>query len=98
VREVLAQFSNGYQRLDAAAVRRLWPGAPATLRESFADMRSYQLTFENMQISVRGDTATVTTVRRIKAQPQAGRLQETNAPTTFTLRRAGGGWVIDSVR
>jgi hypothetical protein len=98
VREVLAQFSAGYQRLDAAAVRRLWPGAPATLQQSFADARSYQLTFENTQISVRGDTATVTTVRRIRAQPKAGRPQEMAAPTTFTLRRAGGGWVIESVR
>jgi ketosteroid isomerase-like protein len=52
----------------------------------------------NPQITVRGDTATVSAVRRIRLQPKAGRAQEASSQTTFSLRRAGNSWLIDSIR
>jgi ketosteroid isomerase-like protein len=95
---VLGQYVAGYQRLDPAAIRAVWPSAPGDLQKSFNDLRSYELQLQNQQITVRGDTATVSATRRIRQQPKAGRAQERSVPSTFILRRTGGSWVIDSIR
>jgi ketosteroid isomerase-like protein len=88
----------GYQRLDATAIRRVWPSAPAALQESLANARSYQVALENPQINVQGDTATVSSTRRIRSQPLAGRAQETSLATVFVLRRGASGWYIDRIQ
>lgn len=98
IRSVLAQYAAGYQRLDPAAIRAVWPSAPADLQKSFSDLRSYAVQLQDPQVTVRGDTATVSTVRRIRQQPKAGRTQEVSVQSTFTLRRTGASWVIDSIR
>jgi len=98
IRDLLAQLTESYRRLDANAVRRLWPSAPPGLPQSFNDARAYEIDLQNQQISVRGDTATVSTMRRIRMQPKAGRVQENSAQVTFSLTRAAGGWIIDSIR
>jgi hypothetical protein len=98
IRGVLAQYVAGYQRLEFAALRRVWPSAPASLQQSFAEYRSYDIVLESPQITIRGDTATVSSMRRIRVQPRAGRAQEASGQMTLALRRAGNAWVIDSVK
>jgi hypothetical protein len=95
---VLAQYERAYANRDAAAVRRIWPSAPATLPSALAAARSYQVDIQNPQIAVQGDTATVTATRFIRVQPAAGRAQETSQPTTFSMRRGPNGWYIDAQR
>jgi ketosteroid isomerase-like protein len=84
--------------MDVAAIRRVWPAAPASLQRSFDDARSYELEVQNLQVTVQGDTATVSAVRRTRSLPKAGRLLEVSVQTTFSLRRTGNGWLIDSIR
>jgi ketosteroid isomerase-like protein len=96
IRETLAQFVAGYQRLDAAAIRRVYPSAPATL--TFADVRSYSLTLDPPQISISGDRATVRTVRRLRVQMRAGSPQQQTLPTEFSLRREGNGWIVEAIK
>ena len=96
IKETLAQFVAGYEKLDVAAIRRVYPSAPATL--TFNNVRSYSLTLDAPQISISGDRATVRTVRRLRVQMRAGAPQQQSLPTEFSLRRAGGGWVVDSIK
>jgi hypothetical protein len=96
IRETLAQFVAGYENRDAAAIRRVYPSAPANL--SFNNVRSYSLTLDAPQISISGDRATVRTVRRLRVQMAAGAPQQQALPTEFTMRRAGRSWVVDSIK
>ena len=96
IRQTLAQFVAGYEKLDVDAIKRVYPGAPANL--TFNNVRSYSLTLDNPQISISGDRATVKTVRRLRVQMRAGSPQQTNLPTEFILRRAGNGWVVDQIK
>ena len=96
IRDALAAYVAAYERLDAAAIRRVYPSAPNLDRLS--DIRSYKLDLEMMNITLQGDKATVTAVRRLKAQMKNGATQDVAQPTEFSLRRAGSGWVIERVR
>ncbi len=96
IKETLAQFVAGYEKLDTAAVRRVYPNAPGNL--TFDNVRSYSLTLDAPQISISGDRATVRTVRRVRVQMRAGAAQQQTLPTEFSLRRAGNGWVVESIK
>ncbi|MEP6783361.1 MAG: hypothetical protein ABI983_06800, partial [Acidobacteriota bacterium] len=96
IRQTLAQFVAGYENLDPAAIKRVYPNAPANL--TFSNVRSYSLTLDAPQISISGDRATVRTVRRLRVQMRAGSPQQQALPTEFTLRRAGNTWVVDSIK
>lgn len=96
IREALNQYIAGYQRLDVGAIRRIYPGAPANL--DLSNVRSYRLVLDNVEITLQGDKATVTAIRRVRAEMKAGKTQEPTLPTEFSMRRAGGGWVIERVR
>jgi hypothetical protein len=96
IKEMLSQFVAGYENLDAATIKRVYPNAPANL--TFNNVRSYSLTLDAPQISISGDRATVKTVRRLRVQMRAGSPQQQTLPTEFTLRRAGNGWVVDSIK
>jgi ketosteroid isomerase-like protein len=98
IRGVLTQFQNAYANRDAAAVRRVWPGAPNNLQAALSSARSYRVDIANPQIAVQGDTATVTATRVIRVQPEAGRPLEQSVPTTFSMRRGQNGWFIDALR
>jgi tetratricopeptide (TPR) repeat protein len=95
IRATLAQFVAGYEGLDPAAIRRVYPSAPNL---NFNNVRSYSMVLQNPQISLQGDTATVTTTRQIKVQMAAGRPQEASQRTVFTMRRGQNGWTIERVQ
>ena len=96
IREALALYVAGYERLDVAAIKRVFPSAPANL--DLSNIRSYSLTLDNVQVELQGDRATVTAVRRIKVQMKSGGTQQPTVPTEFNLRRGAGGWTIERVR
>ena len=96
IREALNQYIAGYERLDVAAIRRIFPGAPATL--DLSNVRSYRLALDNVEITLQGERATVTAIRRVRAEMKDGSRQEPTRSTEFAMRRAGSGWVIERVR
>ena len=63
-----------------------------------ANLRSYQVVLENPQIILRGDTAIVTCVRRIRTGLPDGRVEEVSVRTTFSFRRGAEGWYIERVQ
>ena len=98
IRAVLTQYERAYGARDAAAVRRVWPSAPANLEAALAATRSYRVDIQNPQIDVKGDAATVGATRNLRIQPAAGAALDRSQPTTFSLRRGQNGWYIDAIR
>lgn len=98
VRAVLRDYEAAYERLDAAAVSRLVPSLrPDQL--NFDALRSYELELQDPKVSIRGDTAVVTCLRRIRARPKAGGGEQVYARMTeFRMRRSGTGWIIESIQ
>lgn len=98
---LLDEFRAAYEKLDVAAIIRLWPSAPkADLTRSFSQYRSYQLAISDVKIAVAaaGDTAVVTGVRRVSVVPKVGTAQSSAVPTTFQMKRSGGSWILEDVQ
>ncbi len=98
IESVLDRYADGYARRDPAAIRRVWPSAPAGLARELADARSDRLELIDKDIVLEGDSARVTCVRQITAQLAVGREQSHRVQTVISLHRGPGGWLITSVR
>ena len=76
IQEVLRQFQMAYEKVDTAAVVRLWPSAPADeLTRGFSQFRSYSMEIIGPKITVTGDRAVVTCVRKMSGEPKVGTRQ-----------------------
>ncbi len=98
VRGVLGEYKAAYERLDAAAVKRIWPTLTAAQERQLADQfrafKSYSLQFQNVAVSLAGTTATVSCRIARTATPKAGRPQSNANNASLELRKEGAGWVI----
>lgn len=99
IEQLLREFQAAYERVDAAAVVKLWPAAPAAeLTRSFSQFRSYTMEIIGPKITVTGDRAVVTCVRKMSGEPKVGTRQSPRlVELVFRLRRAGASWIIDAV-
>ena len=70
----------------------------ADLTRSFSQLSAYGMEILDPQISVTGDTAVVTCIRRVSIEPKVGsRPAPRLIPTVFRLKQSGGVWTIESV-
>ena len=100
IRQLLADYQAAYEKLDASAVTRLWPSAPAgELTRSFSQYRSYRMEIIGPSISMTGgDTAVVACVRRMSVEPKVGRRPAPRlVSTVMRLRRFNDSWIIESI-
>jgi energy-coupling factor transporter ATP-binding protein EcfA2 len=99
IEQVLREFQAAYEKVDAAAVVKLWPSAPAAeLTRNFSQFRSYAMEIIGPKITVTGDRAVVICVRKMSGEPKVGTHQSPRlVELVFRLRRAGGSWIIDAV-
>jgi hypothetical protein len=99
IEAVLTRLVEAYERLDAAAIKRVWPSAPDTLTRDLANARSYRLELLDTRITINGDAARVTCTRRIAFQPVTGRTPPSRTDTIAVLfTRAPSGWLISDVQ
>jgi len=99
IEQLLRDYEAAYKQRNAEAVVRLMPSAKiADLTKSFSDARAYGMEIQDPQISVKGDTATVTCVRRVTIEPRVGKGPAPRLiPTVFRLKQSEGIWKIESV-
>ena len=96
---LLSQYAAAYSRLDLDGVLAVYPGLDvAATRKAFSGFRALQMTIENAQVSVSGETASVSCTVRQVFTPRAGRGSEARTPTRFDLARQGDRWVITARR
>jgi hypothetical protein len=98
VQTVLDQYVRAYGRLDAHAVRTVWPSVDErALARAFSDLQSQTVSFDACDIDVNGATATAAcrgTARYVtKIGSQSARTESRNV--RFALTRSGDEWRID---
>jgi serine/threonine-protein kinase len=102
VAELLDRYKGALESRSLDALRRIWPGMSrsqeAAMRSDFRNANRIQVEVLGPQISVRGNNATVTFVRRYQLDTVDGQQLRTDTRTTITAHRNGGGWVIDQIR
>jgi hypothetical protein len=101
VRHVVAQYVSGLESRSVPALKRVWPSLGGSqeraIQAEFENSRSVRALFTDPQITVNGDTSTVTGFRTYNVLTLDGQLLSSLTKTTITLRRSGDGWVIERV-
>jgi len=102
IRQALREYEAAYESLDAAAVLRVQPSFTTKqadqLAKAFSEYRSYNLTIEDVQISLQGQRATVSTRVTRGLTPKVGRAQTVTGATVFLLEKRGTVWQILGVQ
>jgi hypothetical protein len=102
IREVLSRYEQALESRSIEALKRLWPslgGAQqTTIRTGFEHARRIEVDIVDPHITVSGASATATFLRHYEVLTDDRQLQRADTPTTVTLRRTDGGWVIEQIR
>ena len=95
----LQGYADAYQRLDAAAARRVWPSVDQrALARAFAGLESQGISFERCETEVAGAEARAVCRGRARYVPKVGSREPLTMSRqwTFRLQRAGDSWQIVS--
>jgi eukaryotic-like serine/threonine-protein kinase len=99
--DTLRRYDAAYRALDIAALLRVFPSLGRQqvdqLRRTFEGMASYEMDTRAGRVDIAGDTATVRATVTRRLTPRVGAPFASEDATEFRLRRAGNGWVIESV-
>jgi hypothetical protein len=101
IRAALGKYRDAYERLDAAAAKRVWPAVDErALSKAFANLESQSLTFDDCRTSVNAASAvascrgTVTYIGRLGSRNS----QTQNREWTFRLQKEGDAWAVQNVQ
>ena len=101
IRGVIAQYVRGLESRSVAALKRVWPSLGGSqeraIQTEFENARSVQTVFSDPQITINGDTTTVTGLRMHSLVTQDDQRLSSVTRTTMTLRRRGDAWLIEGV-
>ena len=101
IRGVIAQYVSGMESRSLAALKRVWPSLGGSqeraIQTEFENARTVQTVFSDPQITINGDTTTVTGFRMHSLVTQDDQRLSSVTRTTMTLRRRGDAWVIEGV-
>ena len=101
VSRTLQRYRAAYQDLDARSAQAVWPAVNETaLARAFNGLESQTLTFDDCDVRVSGEAAWATCRGSARYVPKVGsRDPRTESRTwTFTLKKAGEDWKIDTAR
>jgi hypothetical protein len=97
---VLGRYRQAFNTLDISATTAVWPSVDEkTLARAFDRLEDQEVSFETCEIDVAGVLAEAACSGSARYVPKVGsRTARAEARRwSFTLRKAGGGWVIDRV-
>lgn len=96
IQATLEAYASGYSRLDAAAIKRVYPGIDENgLKRGFGAYRSQQVQVQVEQIQMTGPaTADVSTRQMTAASMQVGVTQRDTRQIVFRLEKRNGSWII----
>jgi hypothetical protein len=102
IRRVLQQYSAALEARNLPALKQVWPGLGGAqeraIKAEFDNARQISVTLDSPRIQVSGATATVVATRHYSLATVDGHELRSDARSTFQLRAADGGWVIESIR
>jgi hypothetical protein len=96
IQATLEMYANGYSKLDAAAIKRVYPSLEEQkLQRGFGAYRSQQVQVQIEQIQMTGPTtADVTTLQVTTASMQVGGTHRDSRRIVFRLEKQNGSWII----
>ncbi len=100
VLHTLAQYSEACRRVDAVAIRRVFPLIRDKNLKAISKMSRYDVRFENLKVTLEGDRhAIVTGDAFYEATPKDGKRAPSTHQKRETIRmeNVGGAWVIRSI-
>jgi len=102
ITDLLNQYKAALESRSLEGLKRIWPGLSSgqesAIRYEFQNARRIDVDILSPQINPRGNTATVTFVRRYQLDTVDGQQLRTETRTTMTVHRNGANWVIDQIR
>lgn len=102
INQVVNAYADSYNRKDAAALWKIWPGAPQKtkqdIRNSFNSALSIIMKVTDGNIELVGAHATVSGQFAQEYTPRNESLRKLSGPITFELSKVSGAWVIDSIK
>jgi hypothetical protein len=101
VHAALGRYQDAYERLDAAAAKRIWPGVDErALSKAFANLESQSITFDDCRTVVGSTSATASCRGTATYVARLGNRnsQTQNRQWTFTLRKDGSAWELENVQ
>jgi hypothetical protein len=100
IQNTLGRYRNAFNSLDASAASAVWPTVnERTLDRAFERLDDQNVSFDRCQIEIVGPLAEAACSGSARYVPKVGsRSPKTEARHwTFSLRKAGDGWLIQSV-
>jgi hypothetical protein len=100
IENVLGRYRSALETLNAGAAAAVWPTVnEKTLAKAFEALESHAVSFDRCQIEVFSVLAEAACSGRVRYVPKVGSQTPRDEPRRwrFSLRKAGGGWQIDSV-
>jgi hypothetical protein len=100
IRAVLERYRRAYERLDAEALKIIWPSVDErTLAQSFAVLDSQSMRFDTCRIDIDNARGVATCDGEATSAARSGdRSIHTRTGTwTFELHKNGDDWAVDSV-
>ena len=98
---ILESYRQAFERLDADAASRLWPGVDERrLARAFSDLASQDMYFERCQVDIKAAQSTARCRGRAMYVPRIGnRAPQTQARNwTFQLNKVQNQWTIRSIQ
>jgi len=102
ITDLLTRYKSALESRNLDALSRLWPGLSGVpqerVRTQFQQASRISVEIVDPHISGSGDNATVSFTRRYDVVTVEGDRQHNESHATMDVRRAGGSWVIESLR
>jgi hypothetical protein len=101
VRALVDRYRFAYERLDARAAKRVWPGVDQrALEHTFSSVERQTVNFEACDIDITNTLGRASCRGSTTYTPRVGERDERTEDQnwTFSLYKAGGDWRISSVR
>jgi hypothetical protein len=103
VMRVLQRYKAGYEALDARAIAAVYPTANVADMQSRLNQLSrlsydVKVHVDGVVIAPDGQTASVTASETFRSTPKVGSAPPQTGTAVFTMRKAAGSWIIQSVK
>ena len=100
--ELLNRYRDALESRSIDRVKQIWPSlggaAESGLRNDFQHAARISVEISSPQVTVTGATGRVVFLRHYALDTVDGQHPQSRSEVTMDVRRAGGGWVIESVR
>jgi hypothetical protein len=103
IKEHISQYERGYDDMNVAAIRTVYPAAPDYLQKEFDKYKEYGLTIicpDDVKVSPDGMTATAKCTFYHVMQPKdlAAKNVESKARQEFVFQKRDGQWALGTLR